>query len=466
MTQRIFKAYDIRGTYPDMLNEDAAWKIGYATALFFQRSRNSSFGPKVKLPDTILVGRDMRPHSPALAAALIEGVRASRTNVIDVGMVDTPFLYFAINHLDCIGGIQVTASHYPVRWNGFNISGAQARLIGSATGLEDIKRITNTLRVGKTGQQGSLQKQDLWSAYRKHILRFLDLKRKMRVVVDASNGMAGWMIPAIFDGLPQLQIIPLLFETNGTFIHEANPQVDANLAALRDKVIAEAPDLGVCFDGDADGCAFVDEKGKTSRSDLMTALIARDLLARPENKGKTIVFDLRASRVLSEEICKAGGVPHRERVGPASIRKAMADTHALFGCELSGHYYFGDNYNADSGAIAFARVLSMLSAQTTSLSGLTRPLARYSQSDELSFVAEDKDGRMRDLADKYRKAHIDYLDGISVDCGDYWFNVRKSNTQSLLRLNVECRDEQKLQETLQELKAILGEPVADHLLHG
>ncbi len=462
MIERIFKAYDIRGTCPDMLNEDAAWKIGYATALFFQRSRNNSFGPKVKLPDTVLVGRDMRPHSPALAAALIEGIRASRTNVIDVGMVDTPFLSFAINHVDCAGGIQVTASHNSIHWNGFNISGAQARLIGSATGLEDIKRITNTLRVGKTGQQGSLQQLDLWSAYRKHVLQFLDLKRKMRVVVDGSNGMAGWMIPAIFDGLPQLQIIPLLFETAGVFVHEPNPLVDANLAMLRQKVIADTPDLGACFDGDADVCVFLDEKGQAIRSDLMAALISKDLLAQPANKGKTIVFDLRASRVLSEEISKAGGVSHRERVGPASIRKAMADTHAIFGAESSGHYYFGENYSADSGAIAFARVLSMLSAQTMPLSGLAKPLFRYAQSGELSFAADDKDARMRDLADKYRKAHIDYLDGISVDCGDYWFNVRKSNTQPLLRLNVECRDEHKLQEKLQELKAILGEPVADH----
>jgi phosphomannomutase len=206
----------------------------------------------------------------------------------------------------------------------------------------------------------------------------------------------------------------------------------------------------------------MEEKGHAIRSDLMTALLARDLLSRPENKGKTIVFDLRASRVLPEEISKAGGVPHRERVGPASIRKVMADTHAIFGAEMSGHYYFSENYNADSGAIAFARVLSMLSAQTMSLSALVKPLARYAQSGELNFSAEDKDSRMRDLADKYRKARLDYLDGISVDCGDYWFNVRKSNTQPLLRLNVECRDEQKLQEVLQELKAILGEPVAGH----
>lgn len=460
MIERIFKAYDIRATYPDAINEDAAWKVGYATALFFQRSRNSSFGPKVKLADTIVVGRDMRPHSPALAAALIEGIRATRTNVIDVGMVDTPFLYFAINHLDAIGGIQVTASHNPIRYNGFKISGAKARPIGVATGLEDIKRIAGPLRVGKTGMQGGLEQQDHWSAYRRHVLQFLDLKRKMRVAVDASNGMAGWMIPAVFDNLPQLQIIPLLFETDGTFVHEPNPLVSSNLAMLREKVLAERPDLGVCFDGDADRCAFMDEKGTAIGSDLVTALIARDLLARPGNHGKTVVYDLRASKVLPEEITRAGGKAHRERVGPAHIRKAMIDTGAIFGGELSGHYYFGENYNADSGAIAFARVLSMLSAQTMPFSGLARPLLRYAQSGELNFAVDDKDARIRDLADKYRKAHIDYLDGITIDVGDCWFNVRKSNTEPLLRLNMECRDEQLLQEKLLEVKALLGEPLA------
>jgi phosphomannomutase len=459
MIERIFKAYDIRGTYPDMLNEDAAWKIGYATALFFQRSRNNSFGPKVRSPDTLLVGRDMRPHSPQLAAALIEGVRASRMNVIDTGMVDTPFLHFAINHLDCAGGIQVTASHNPLPYNGFNVAGARAQVIGGATGLEDIKRIASTLRVGKTGYQGTLQQQDLWSAYRRHVLQFLDLKRKMRVVVDASNGMAGGMVPAIFDNLPQLQVIPLLFETDGSFVHEPNPLVSANLAALRERVGRETPDLGVCFDGDADRCAFVDERGQPVRADLVAVLVARDLIARPGNTGRTVVFDVRATRALPEEIAEAAGIPRRARVGPLSMRRAMADTRAIFGAELSGHFYFGDNYTADSGAIAFARILSVLSAQTMPFSSLVRPLARYAQSGELSFVAEDRDARIRELADRYRKAHIDYLDGMSVDCTDFWFNVRKSNTEPLLRLNLECHEEAMLQAKLQELRAILGDPV-------
>ncbi len=461
MVERIFKAYDIRGTYPDMVNEDAAWKVGYATALYFQRSRQGGFAPKVKLEKTIVAGRDMRTHSPALSAAMIEGIRAAGTDVVDLGMVDTPLVYFAINHFDCVGGIQVTASHNPANYNGFKISGAKAKPVGAATGLEDIRRITSTLRVGKTGLQGKLEQQDLWGPYRRHVLQFLNLSRKLRVVVDASNAMAGWMVPAVFDNIPQLEIVPLLFETDGTFTHEPNPLIDANLAMLREKVIKERPDFGVCFDGDADRCVFVDEQGKGVRSDLMTAIIAGDFLARPENKGSTIVYDLRSSHVVPEEITRAGGVPKRDRVGHAFLKRTLADTGAVFGGELSGHYYFRDNFCCDSGAIALAHVLSIVSRQMMPFSQLVKPLCRYVQSGELNFHIEDKEARIRDIADKYRKAKVDYLDGITVDFGDWWFNIRKSNTEPLLRLNMECRDQAMLGEKLAELKGLLGEPLAE-----
>ena len=460
MIERIFKTYDIRGTYPDMIDEDAAWKIGYATALYFQRTRNFSFAPKVRLNNTICIGRDMRPHSPALAAAVIEGIRAAGSDAIDLGMVDTPFVYFAINHVDCIGGIQVTASHSPIQYNGFRISGAKAKPIGSATGLDDIKRIGSTLRVGKTGLQGNLEQQDLWSAYRHHVLPFLKMQRKLRISVDASNGMAGWMIPAIFDHVPELEIIPVLFETAGAFAHDPNPLVEANLRQLRESVLSSKSDLGVCFDGDADQCVFVDQAGKTIGPDLITALLARDLLQLPQNHGATILYDLRCSRVVAEEITAAGGVAHRARVGHSLIKKTMADTSAIFGGELTGHYYFRENFNADSGAIVFARVLSMLSSQPFPIGDLVTPLQRYVQSGELSFQVDDKDAKIRDLADKFRKGKADYLDGITIDFGDCWFNVRRSNSESVLRLNMECTTQQILDQRLQEVKAMLGEPVA------
>src|SRR5438874_635546 len=202
MLDRIFKAYDVRATYPNPLNEDAAWKVGHATAQFLKRNREQNPEPKVKLPDTIVVGRDMRPHSPALATALSDGIRAVGMNVIDVGMIDTSFIYFAINHLDTVGGVQTTASHNPVQYNGFKISGPKAKPIGAASGLDDIKRIASTLRIGQTGLKGKVEEMDLWEPYRQHVLKFLDLNRPLRVAIDASNGMAGKMIPAVFGNIP------------------------------------------------------------------------------------------------------------------------------------------------------------------------------------------------------------------------------------------------------------------------
>ncbi len=461
MNEKIFKAYDIRATYPNPLNEEAAWKIGHATAQFLKRSRQNA-ADKVKLEDTMVVGRDMRTSSPALAKSLIDGLRSVGMNVIDLGMIDTSMIYFAINYLDAVGGIQTTASHNPAQYNGFKISGPKARPIGAASGLDDIKRITASLRVGQTGLSGKLTEQDLWPEYRRHVLKFLDLKRPVKVVVDASNGMAGKMVPAIFDGIPNLQIVPLLFEITGSFTHDPNPLVEQNLDMLKARVAQEKPDLGVGFDGDADRCIFVDENQKMIGCDMITALLAQDFLRLPQNKGSTIVYDLRSSHAVAEEVKAAGGVPRRERVGHAFMKKTLAETKAVFGGELSGHFYFRDNFYADSGAIAFARVLSVLSSQSKPISQLVAPLHRYSQSGEVNFQIEDKDGKIRELADTYKKGQVDYLDGITADFGDWWFNVRKSNTEPLLRMTLEAKTPQLLEEKFAELKKILGEPVHGH----
>jgi phosphomannomutase len=462
MSEKIFKAYDVRSTYPNPLNEEAAWKVGHATAQYLKRSRQNSTD-RVKLEDTMVVSRDMRPSSPSLAAALIEGIRSVGMNVIDVGMIDTSMIYFAINYLDAVGGIQTTASHNPIQYNGFKISGPKAKPIGAASGLDDIKRIADSLqRVGQTGLSGKLTQQDLWPQYKKHVLQFLDLKRPVKVVIDASNGMAGKMVPAIFDGVPNLQIIPLLFEITGSFTHEPNPLVEENLAMLKSLIAKEKPDLGVCFDGDADRCIFVDENQKAIGCDIITALLARDFLQLLQNKGSTIVYDLRSSHVVPDEVKSAGGIPRRDRVGHAFIKKTMSETKAVFGGELSGHFYFRDNFFADSGAIAFARVLSVLSAQPKSIGELVAPLHRYSQTGEVNFQVEDKDGKIRELADAYKKGQVDYLDGITVDFDDWWFNVRKSNTEPLLRLNLEAKTPQLKEEKFTELKKILGEPAHGH----
>jgi phosphomannomutase len=468
MIEKIFKAYDVRATYPQPLNEDAAWKVGHATAQFLKRSRQQNPEPKVALPDTIVVGRDMRPHSPGLAAALSDGIRSVGMNVIDVGMIDTSFIYFAINHLDAVGGIMTTASHNPIQYNGFKISGPKAKPIGSATGLDDIKRFAMTLtQRGETGLNGKYEQRDLWKEYRDVVLSFLDLKRPLKVAIDASNGMAGKMVPAVFGEVKNLRIIPILFEITGSFTHEPNPLVEANLQMLKDKMKQQPADLGACFDGDADRCMFLDEKGKAIGSDMVTALLAEDYLKQPANKGASIVYDLRSSHVVPDVVKNLGGVPVRDRVGHAFIKKTMAEKKAIFGGELSGHIYFRDYYYADSAAVAFARVLSILSKQDKPLSQLIGQYHKYSQSGEINFQVEDKDSKIRELGDAYKRGQIDYLDGITIDLkgdagGDWWFNVRKSNTEPMLRLNLEASSPAMVREKLAELQKYLGEPAHGH----
>jgi phosphomannomutase len=477
MIEKIFKAYDVRATYPSPLNEEAAWKVGHATAQFLKRSREQSPDPKLKLENTIAVGRDMRPHSPSLAAALSDGIRSVGMDVIDVGMIDTSFIYFAINHLDCAGGIQVTASHNPAQYNGFKISGPKAKPIGAATGLDEIKRIAAELKQGGTATlQGKREERNLWKEYRAHVLKFLDLKRPMRVLIDASNGMAGKMVPEVFYNVPNLTIDPMLFEITGSFVHDPNPLVESNLKMLKDKMVepherselskgalSTAPyDLGVCFDGDADRCMFLDETTKLLGCDIITALLAKDFLSQPQNKRSSIVYDLRSSHVVPDEILAAGGSPRRERVGHSFMKKTLSETKAVFGGELSGHFYFRDNFFADSGAIAFARLLSVLSAQDKPLSKLMAPLSRYAQSGEINFQVEDKDGKIRELAETYKTGQIDYLDGVTVDLGDWWFNVRKSNTEPMLRLNLEAKNPALRDAKLKELQNILGDPAHGH----
>lgn len=463
MLDRIFKAYDVRATYPTPLNEEVAWKVGHATGQFLKRSRASiPDGQKVRREDTMVVGRDMRPHSPSLAHALIDGISSTGLKVVDIGMVDTSMIYFAINHLDAVGGIMTTASHNPINYNGFKISGPKAKPIGSASGLDDIKRIASTLRMGQTGVRGAVEQQNLWDAYRAHVLKFLTLPRKLRVAIDASNGMAGKMVPEIFGKVPNLEIVPLLFEIDGKFVHEPNPLVDSNLDMLKAKIRETKVDFGVCFDGDADRCFFVDEQARTVGCDMITAVLARDFLKVAANNGAAIVYDLRSSHVVADEVKAAGGEPRRERVGHAFIKKTMAETNAVFGGELSGHFYFRDNFFADSGAIAFARLCSVMAAQSQPLSSLIAPLIRYSQSGEMNFHVEDKEGKIRELADAYKKAQTDYLDGVTIDLGDWWFNVRKSNTEPLLRLNLEAKTVALRDEKLLELKKYLGQPVEGH----
>ena len=454
----IFKAYDIRGVYPDQLDEEDAWKIGCAAARFLP-SLVTGYERGQANAQSICVGRDMRTHSESLAQALIEGMNASGTNVIDIGMIDTSQMYFAINHLGTCGGVQVTASHNPAKYNGFKISGLGAKPVGVDTGLKEIEHIATALlhTIGKA--TGSVKKFDLTEEYKKHVLKFLKPKiEKLKVAVDASNGMAGKMVPAIFGDLP-IDIIPLNFEHTGKFKHEPNPLVEKNLADVKAAVKKKKnkADFGVCFDGDADRLMMVDQKGATIGCDLLTALMVPYFLKKQPNS--TIVYDLRSSLVVTEEIIKNGGTPRRERVGHAFIKKAMRDSHAIFGGELSGHFYYRDNFYADSGLITFVHVLNIISEARVPISELIKPLRRYYSSGEVNFKVDDKQARMDELARRYRDGQTDYLDGVTVRYKDWWFNCRPSNTEPLLRLNVEAKSKELFSQKLSEITKQLGKPV-------
>lgn len=459
---KVFKAYDVRATYPDPLDEEIAWRIGYATSQFL-RSQLSGVDRADRKANTLVVGRDMRLSSPSLQKAYIDGAISTGSDVIDIGQIDTSQIYFAINHLATCGGVQTTASHNPANYNGFKVTGPKGRPIGQDSGLEEIRRLAVSVPRHESSSKGEVRQMDLSQPYKEFVRKFLAKTRPMKVVVDASNGMAGKWLPILFGDVPGLQIIPLNFDMLdkvGKFVHEPNPLVEANLRQLQQAVRQKRADFGACFDGDADRCMFVDETGAIVRSDFMTALLAKSFLK--DNPGSAIVYDLRSSWVLKEEIEKAGGVPKRQRVGHVFMKRTMADSGAVFGGELSGHFYFRDNWYCDSGMLAFVAVLNMLSAESQPLSKIAAPLARFAASGELNFFNEDKDGTIDKLMKKYSDGQSDTLDGVTVQYPDWWFNVRKSNTEPLLRLNLEAKTPELLQQKLAELTPLLGKPDGHH----
>ncbi len=455
---KIFKAYDIRGTYPDQLNEETAWRIGNATANFF-RSQLSGYARSDAKHNVLAIGRDMRKSSPSLSKAFIDGVLSAGMNVIDVGMIDTSQIYFAVNYLQTAGAVQTTASHNPGHYNGFKITGAGGKPIGQDTGLQEIKRIAQATPPRSSVPQAELTTRDISKEYKAFIRKFIkEPVRKLKIVVDASNGMGGKYWPIVFGDMKDLQVTTLNFEHTGDFVHDPNPLVEANLKQLREEVRRQKADLGICMDGDGDRVVLVDENGMPVASDLLTALLAGYFIK--QTPGTTIVYDLRSSWVVKEEVLKAGGVPRRERVGHSFMKKTMADTKAAFGGELSGHFYFRDNWYCDSAFLAIATVLNILTESGKSVSKLISPLKRFSASGERNFTAEDKDERIAALAEKYKDGKIDYLDGITIEYPDWWCNVRKSNTEPLLRLNLEAKTKPLMESKLNEIAPMLGKPSA------
>jgi phosphomannomutase len=472
MFEKIFKAYDIRGLYPEQLDETAAWKIGFGIGTFFKKQDQAGDG-------AVLVSRDMRKHSPALADQAIAGMRAAGVNVVNLGMCDTSMQYFAINHLSALGGVQVTASHNPSNYNGFKISRQGAIPVGGDTGLAEIRGYAEQVTDTNQPALGGYEEKDLWPAYREHIRQFLaPLDRPIKIFIDASNGMAGKLVPEVFEGIDNLQIVGLNFEITGEFVHEPNPLVAENMRPTQIGVQQHEADLGACFDGDADRCMLTDEKGNILGCDHLTALLAnhfvavdRSELTTPTGEAKpaesTIAYDLRSSKAVEEEITRLGAKPRRSRVGHVFMKAALRETKGVFGGELSGHFYFRDNYYADSGAITLASVLDILNANPDkTLSQLIAPYQKYPQSGEINFEVEDKQGVMDQLKTEYQKdGSIDELDGVTIDAWDgrgFWFNVRASNTEPLLRLNAEAQDQATLDALLGELQPKLGQPAEAH----
>lgn len=457
MLEKVFKAYDVRATVPDPLNAEVAWRIGAATAQFL---RSQLRGPDraAGADSVIAVGRDMRKSSPELQQAFMDGARSAGMNIIDVGMIDTSQIYFAVNHLRTCGGVQTTASHNPANYNGFKVCGKRGKPVSADTGLGEICKIAKGLSQGPGNGQGTIGQQDLAGPYKQFVRQYLRSPRKMKVVIDASNGMAGRWFPILFDDVEEIEIHPLNFEHNGEFVHEPNPLIESNLTQLRDKVKRTGADFGVCFDGDADRLMLVDEHAEVVRCDALTALLAEYFLK--QLPGSTVVYDLRSSRCVADVIRKAGGVPRRERVGHAFMKKALADSHGIFGGELSGHFYFKDNWYCDSGMLAFVHVVNLLSESGRPLSELIAPMLHYATSGERNFENENKDATIKDLARKYSDARVDFLDGITVQYDNWWFNVRASNTEPLLRLNLEADTPDLMETKLAEVSPLLGTPVA------
>ncbi len=439
----VFKAYDIRGIYKKDLDEKLAYKIGFAFAKFLSGKK-------------YVIGRDMRSSAETVSQAAADGMRAAGADVIDIGLVTTPMVYFAIGHLSADGGLCVTASHNPAEYIGFKLSRAEAKPISYDTGIADIEQMV-TEDQQSVPEPGSHEKVDILPDYLAHVHRFAHKDgRKMTVVVDAGNGTAGVTVPKIFEKL-NCDLIPLYLDPDGTFPnHEANPLKEENLEDLKKAVLEHKADLGVAYDGDADRAAFVDEKAKSIPCDLITALIAKEALKG--NPGKAVVYDLRSSWVVAEEIEKAGGRPIRDRVGHSFMKATLRKEDGIFGGELSGHYYFADNYFADSADIAFLSIYNLMSTEGKKLSALVEPLRRYAATGELNFVVEDKDGVIQKIEETFNDGKIDHLDGITVTYEDWWFNVRKSNTEPLLRLTLEAKTKELMREARDRVTPLMGTP--------
>lgn len=434
----IFKAYDIRGVYGDTLTDDIANRIGTAFAIFTGARK-------------VVVGRDMRPHSAPLFDAFARGLTDQGADVIDLGLCSSPMSYYGNGLLGADAGVMITASHNPGEWNGFKLSKEQAIPISGDTGIRDIERLVAENAPGShSDTRGIISTYNILPEYKKHVLRLADLARPVKIAADMANSMGIYESKVIED---TLDITPLFDELDGTFPnHEANPLKAETLASLQEEVRSGDYDFGVAFDGDADRCGFVDENGKIIPMDIATALIAQYLLTK--EKG-AIFYDLRSSWAVKETIEAAGGTPMMSRVGHTFIKQQMRDSNAMFAGELSGHYYFRDNYMTESAAMATLCVANIVSKSDKTLSQLVAPIQRYFASGEINSEVADPDGVLSSVRSEYADGELFELDGISVEYNEWWFNVRCSNTEPLVRLNLEAKSPELMAEKRDELLALI-----------
>jgi phosphomannomutase len=443
----IFKAYDIRGTHPDQIDAKIARSIGNAFAVFLKSK-------------TLVVGRDMRTMAPAIQDAVIDGILDAGCDVLDIGLASTPATYYAIGKLPCDGGLCVTASHNPKQYIGMKLCRESARPLSADYGIPDIQRMCESGAYHRAAHRGKRDQVNITDDFVAHIASFARGIRPMKIAVDYANGMGACESPAIFRAIPGLEVVSIYEQLDGTFPnHEANPLKESNLDDLRRLVKTGGATIGLAFDGDADRCAFVDEDGRTVHADLATVIIARDLLAR--HPGKGIIYDLRSSKVVPQEIEKMGGRPVRERVGHSFMKETMRKTDCIGGGELSGHFYFAENHYTDCGVLAAIMILNQLSKENRSLKQAADELRRYHGTGEINFKVADKAALMRAVEARYADAVIDHLDGVTVTYPDWWVNVRPSNTEPFLRMCLEADTPARMAEKRDELFGILGHPV-DH----
>ena len=443
VNEGIFKAYDVRGVYPSEIDEDVAYKIGRAFVAFLSCKK-------------VVVGQDMRKSSPSLFEALTRGITDQGADVIDIGACDTPYFYFGTAKYEA--GIMVTASHNPAKYNGFKFCSKNAIPISGDTGIDDIRKLVVKNSFSEQKKKGKITKKDIMQDFITHNLKFLAKipgSKKLRIVIDTGNGMGGYTFPKVFAGV-DVEVIPLFFDIDMSFPnHEANPLKMENVKDIMASVKKNKADFGVAIDGDCDRCMFIDEKGNYISADLMTALVAGELLKK--KPGSAVLYDLRSSWSTKEFIEKMKGRPVMCRVGHAFIKKQMREEDAIFAGELSGHFYFKDSFFTESSIISTLLVINMLREEKKKLSELVSPLTTYFASGEINSEVKDKDAKMKELVNMFKKEAkiISHLDGIKLEFNDWWFNVRPSNTEPLLRLNLEAKTKDKMEQMRDRILAII-----------